>query len=138
MTNRNKIMIDLRNCKKGDKLISKHGETLTYVEYQPEQYFPHLIEYADGSVGSRTDEGWVGKNMRYERDHDIVKVNQPKRNKLNQVNRSIRDVKMELRAAIDDFLDQFNPTSARRLMDAQDAMKVARKRADENERNTHD
>lgn len=51
---------------------------------------------------------------------------------LGVVSGSIRDAKMELRAAIDDFLHQFNPTSARRLMDAQDAMKVARKRAAEN------
>ena len=67
-------MIDLRNCKKGDKLISKHGLTLTYVEHQPKEYFPHLVEYTDGVPGSRTDEGWVGKNFRYETDHDIVEV----------------------------------------------------------------
>lgn len=67
-------MIDLRNCKKGDKLISSHGETLTYVEHRPEDYFPHRVKYANGSDGSRTDEGWVGKNKRYEADHDIVKV----------------------------------------------------------------
>ena len=48
-------MIDLRECKKGDKLISKHGETLTYVEHRPEEYFPHIVEYSDGSGGSRTE-----------------------------------------------------------------------------------
>ena len=67
-------MIDLRKCKKGDKLISKHGETLTYVEHRPEEYFPHIVEYSDGSGGSRTDEGWVGRNKRLETDHDIVEV----------------------------------------------------------------
>ena len=67
-------MVDLRNCKEGDKLISKHGETLTYVEHRPEEYFPHRVEYANGSGGLRTDEGWVGKNIRHEADHEIVKV----------------------------------------------------------------
>ena len=67
-------MIDLRNCKKGDTLISVHGEVLTYVEHQPEDYFPHLVKYSNGSYGSRTDEGWVGRNKRYDGDHDIAEV----------------------------------------------------------------
>lgn len=69
-------MIDLRNCNKGDKLISNHGDTLTYVEHQPEAYFPHIVKYADGSRGSRTDDGFVMRNesQRLETDHNIVEV----------------------------------------------------------------
>ena len=67
-------MIDLRNCKKGDKLISNHGEVLTYVRHEPEAYFPHIVKYANGSDGSRTNDGYVMHNesKRLETDHNIV------------------------------------------------------------------
>ncbi len=70
------MKLDLRNCKKGDKLISIHGETLTYVGHLPEQYYPHRVKYADGSDGSRTHEGFVMHNQerRLETDHDIIEV----------------------------------------------------------------
>lgn len=47
-------MIDLRNCVPGQKLKSKHGLILTYVERNPEgAYYEHTVEYPDGSKGTR-------------------------------------------------------------------------------------
>ena len=68
------MKIDLRKCKAGDKLISCHGEVLTYIRHEPEAYFPHIVEYADGSLGSRTDEGFVSSCRPLETDHNIVEI----------------------------------------------------------------
>jgi len=69
-------MIDLRNAKIGDKLKSNLGETLTYVGYDPEDFYPHKVKYADGSSGSRVDSGHVMKNEKRRRptDHNIVEI----------------------------------------------------------------
>jgi hypothetical protein len=73
------MSIDLRNCKPGDKLISKHGLVLTYVKPLPESdYMDHEVKYPDeapynGGYGSRTHYGYVMKN-RLESDHDIVEI----------------------------------------------------------------
>jgi hypothetical protein len=91
-------MIDLRNCKKGDKLISKHGETLKYVKHQPEEYFPHRVEYADGSGGSQTDNGFVMHNdsRRLETDHDIVKVIPLENKQMREGKPTIDDMRQDL------------------------------------------
>ena len=71
-------MIDLRKCKKGDRLISSHGEELIYVGPLPEShYYDHEVEYVDPlkGNGSRTHDGFVFRNNRIpETDHDIVKI----------------------------------------------------------------
>lgn len=75
--------IDLRTCKPGDKLRSKHGLILTYIgldESRP--LWPHRVKYPDEppfgrqSEGSRTHDGFVmsNPNKRLESDHDIVEV----------------------------------------------------------------
>jgi hypothetical protein len=69
------MSVDLRTCKKGDILISKHGERLTYVRPLPlENYFDHEVKYSNGAIGTRTDDGFVYRNVRLETDHDIVEI----------------------------------------------------------------
>jgi hypothetical protein len=75
------MSVDLRTCKKGDKLISKHGMTLTYVGTLPEgSYMDHEVQYPkcsqfpEGSYGSRTHDGFVYRRNRLETDHDIVEI----------------------------------------------------------------
>lgn len=70
-------MIDLRSCKPGDKLKSKHGMILTYIAALPEDdYYDHLVEYPNGSKGTRINDGHVFKNegSRLPEDHDIVEI----------------------------------------------------------------
>ena len=71
-------MIDLRNCKKGDKLLTKHSTILEYVEaLDPEiHYYSHRIKYPNGSDGTRVDSGHVFKNpeSRLDSDEDVVEI----------------------------------------------------------------
>lgn len=65
-------MVDLNTCKPGDKLLSKHGEILTYVGKCDEtNYYDHNVLYANGSPGTRMNDGFVYKNpdKRLECDH---------------------------------------------------------------------
>lgn len=71
--------IDLRTCKPGDKLLSKHGMVLEYVEYDPTAVYPHIVAYPNeapymGSSGSRLDNGQVFAKNRMEEDQDIVEI----------------------------------------------------------------
>ena len=68
-------MVDLRNCKKGDKLVSKHGLILTYVKPLSESdYMDHEVKYPNGSYGSRTHDGFVFRINRLPKDHDIIEI----------------------------------------------------------------
>ncbi len=73
-------MVDLRDCKPGDKLLSKHGVILEYVRALPEEcYMPHEVRYPNiepwkGSTGTRTHDGFVFKSGRLPEDHDIVEI----------------------------------------------------------------
>jgi len=70
-------MIDLRNCKPGQKLKSKHGMILTYESANPAgSYYDHTVRYPDGSFGTRMHDGFVYKNpdKRLPEDHDIVEI----------------------------------------------------------------
>lgn len=79
--------IDLRNCKKGDILISSHGAKLEYVAPTPCKhytYLEHVVKYIkdkDGvsfgkeCYGTRTHDGYVfAKNRKPHTDHDIVEI----------------------------------------------------------------
>lgn len=71
------MSVDLRNCKRGDKLISNHGEVLTYIGKAPEgSYYDHEVAYDKPGLGNgtRTNEGYVFKHNRLPQDHDIEKV----------------------------------------------------------------
>lgn len=70
-------MVDLNKCKPGDKLLSKHGIILTYVEKLPSRsYYDHSVKYPDGSLGTRTNNGYVYKipSKRLDSDHDIIEI----------------------------------------------------------------
>lgn len=78
--------IDLRNCKKGDKLISSHGAKLEYVSptpWGPYIYLDHVVKYiqdrdgksfGDECYGTRTHDGFVFAKNRMPSDHDIVEI----------------------------------------------------------------
>ena len=68
-------MVDLRTCKPGDKLISKHGMELIYMRPLPDgTYMDHEVKYPDGSLGTRTHDGFVFRKKRLDTDHDIVEI----------------------------------------------------------------
>ena len=72
------MCVDLRTCKPGDKLLSKHGMILTYIGPLPEgHYFDHEVAYPGGALGSRTHDGFVYRNKRLPEDHDIVAILAP-------------------------------------------------------------
>lgn len=71
------MAVDLRECKPGDKLRSKHGMILEYVGPEPENaYYDHKVKYPDGSFGTRIHSGHVYRNpeRRMDIDHDIVEI----------------------------------------------------------------
>jgi|TARA_R110000796_G_scaffold230691_1_gene348386 hypothetical protein len=80
-------MVDLRNCKKGDSLLSSQGSILEYVRPTPWKhynYLDHVVRYVkdkDGkpynkdNYGTRTNDGFVfAKNRIPETDHNIIEV----------------------------------------------------------------
>lgn len=70
-------MVDLNQCKPGDKLRSKHGMILTYIRKLPKgSYYSHQVKYPSGALGSRTNDGYVMCNpdKRLKSDHDIVEI----------------------------------------------------------------
>jgi hypothetical protein len=63
--------VDMTTCQPGDRLRTRHGEIVTYVGRRDGAY-PHEIRYANGSSGTRTDDGHVYAIARLpEYDHDI-------------------------------------------------------------------
>ncbi len=66
--------IDLRTCKPGQKLRSKHGLILTYSKYSLDDYYPHEVIYPNGSRGTRINDGHVFYKNRMKEDHDIVEI----------------------------------------------------------------
>lgn len=69
-------MIDLRECKKGDILLTRQGDILIYDEYVENDFYPHKIIYPSGSSGSRIDSGHVMKNpeKRLDSDRDVIEI----------------------------------------------------------------
>ena len=72
------MAVDLRNCKKGDILLSSHGTKLMYLRPTTDtEYLDHVVGYMDEALGegTRTHDGFVfAKNRIPETDHDIVKI----------------------------------------------------------------
>jgi hypothetical protein len=69
------MSIDLRECVRGQKLLSKHGMILTYVGPLAEtDYYDHEVRYPDGARGTRTHDGLTYRFSRLETDHDIVEI----------------------------------------------------------------
>ena len=70
-------MVDLNTCKPGDKLKTRQGTILLYVEKLPEDdYYDHIILYPNGSQGTRINEGYVMRNpdKRLPEDEDIIEI----------------------------------------------------------------
>jgi hypothetical protein len=78
----NTAPIDLRTCRPGQKLRSKHGLILTYVGPTPDgNYYDHVVKYPDDGyggdcLGTRIHDGHVYRNpdKRLPEDHDIVEI----------------------------------------------------------------
>lgn len=71
------LPVDLRTCKKGDILISKHGTRLKYIRPLPEDnYYDHEVEYPEPNCGNgtRTHNGQVFRKNREDTDEDIVEI----------------------------------------------------------------
>ena len=72
------MTINLNNCSPGQKLKSSLGQILTYVGRTPEgNYYDHYVRYPNGSLGTRTNDGYVFKNASkrmLDCDHDIVEI----------------------------------------------------------------
>lgn len=70
------MKINLNDARPGQKLRSKHGAILTYIERLNDCHYPHYVEYPSGGRGTRTDDGKVYREERYslETDHDIVEI----------------------------------------------------------------
>ena len=69
-------MVDLRTCKPGDKLRSRHGMILEYVGLVPylNGTYPHYVKYPDGTRGTRTNNGKISETAHLPEDHDIVEI----------------------------------------------------------------
>ncbi len=68
-------MVDLSTCNKGDKLLTCHGNTLYYDRpTKSNEYLDHIIKYADGSAGGRTNDGYVFAHNRKKTDENIIEI----------------------------------------------------------------
>lgn len=71
------MSVDLRQCKPGDKLLTKHGTIMEYVGPNDPWFhtqYPHLVKYPNGELGSRTDDGFVFLFDQRPEDQDIVEI----------------------------------------------------------------
>lgn len=77
--------VDLRECKKGDILISSHGDKLKYCRPTIKgEYLDHRVQYVESTngdkyttdcFGTRSHDGYVFMfNRLPEKDHDIVEI----------------------------------------------------------------
>lgn len=66
-------MFDMNQCKPGDKLVSCHGMIFKYIGID-ESLTPyrHVVQYPNGSAGSRIDDGSVFVHKKLPTDHDII------------------------------------------------------------------
>lgn len=80
-------MIDLRNCKKGDLLLSSQGAILEYIAPTPYKewfYADHVVRYVkdrngnpfpENCYGTRTHDGFTYiLNREPKTDHDIIEI----------------------------------------------------------------
>ncbi len=75
VNNENRKPIDLNICQQGDLLLTDQATFLTYCKKIPTTYeCKHVIKYAKGSYGSRTDDGYVSSNKRIITDENIIEI----------------------------------------------------------------
>lgn len=66
--------VNLNECKFGDLLLTCHGTILKYVEKTQGKQYPHLIQYPEGSQGTRTDDGFAFQNKRLPADENVIAI----------------------------------------------------------------
>jgi hypothetical protein len=86
-------MINLNNCKPGQKLRARNGEILTYKLQQLSSFYPHIVEYKNGGTGSRTNDGLTHSEF-FDHDYDIVEIIEE-----NNMNTEITELENELKLA---------------------------------------
>jgi hypothetical protein len=64
-------MFDMKQCKIGDKLISREGKVYTFLGTDDSPSYPYVLTELDGGVSTRTVEGYYWENSEGE-DWDIV------------------------------------------------------------------
>ena len=66
--------VDLRECQKGDKLLTCCGLILTYNKKVESFFYPHIILYPDKSEGSRADGGQAYLKNTLPTDQNVIAV----------------------------------------------------------------
>jgi len=66
-------MINLNNCKPGQKLRARNGDIFTYSEKSGNTAYPHIVENSDLRLSSRVDNGKVHSDAVL-RNYDIVEI----------------------------------------------------------------
>jgi hypothetical protein len=70
-------VVDMTTCKPGQKLLLRNGEVAEYVGPNKDgctRAYPHLIKYSNGSLGTRTDDGYVFAKKQLPVDPDVIKI----------------------------------------------------------------
>jgi hypothetical protein len=68
-------MINLKTCRPGDKLVLSNGQIVKYIGPICNEKLNHIIEYPDGSQGTRTDEGYWDQEQKYTPHQlDVVRI----------------------------------------------------------------
>ncbi len=66
--------VDLRKCSPGDILISKHGTIFKYIKMDSDCFYPHVVEYPNGGLGTRNNDGSTYRFNKLPNDEDIIAV----------------------------------------------------------------
>lgn len=66
--------VDMSTCKPHDRLLTKHGKIVTYVEKMEGYPYPHSVVFSDGGCGNRCDNGKVFAHKSLPEDEDIVLI----------------------------------------------------------------
>lgn len=65
-------MFDMKQCRVGDLLVSKHGMILVYEGENGQIDYPHQVRYPNGGRGTRCNDGSVYRYNKRDTDHDII------------------------------------------------------------------
>lgn len=67
------MSFDMSKCKPGDKLVLRNGEVVEYVHgIEPSTIYPHLIQFSDGDIGTRTNTGKLFMGDPNDNPYDVV------------------------------------------------------------------
>ena len=92
--------MDMTKCKKGDKLISSHGNIYKYIKRKELGYngfFPHeILSIKTGIDESVTDKGFIHVFDRRVEDDDIIDFIPKKDNDNNTITNAIEKIKKDI------------------------------------------